>query len=203
MPVWHAHRLNPAGSLTPACASIYTTPIVPYAMNYDRIPEDKTLIKHQDEGFKDKGLIYALFCFLKFVATVASYVIPRRHKPYGYACVNFGKPISLRQWQLDHQLDIHSLDKIEKRKFIARLGEDIATTIQQLIPVLPTSILAVALIESDNQPLTKLELKSRSTQIIGMLKNLGAYIAIPENDGNYAISQGIYILLRRNIIRPT
>ena len=71
---------------------------IPAALNYDRIPEFKTLIAHEKEGFSDKGRFYSLLSFLKFAATVITYVMPRRHKPFGYACVNFGPPVSLAKW---------------------------------------------------------------------------------------------------------
>lgn len=176
---------------------------VPCALNYDRIPEDRTLIKHQDNGFRDKGPLYSLFSFLKFAATFSSYIIPRKHKPYGYACVNFGKPLSLKQWQVENQTDISQLDKDGRREFIGSLGEDIASSIQQLIPVLPTSLLATVLLDNIPEPMTELELKSQSTMLIKRLENANAYIALPTNDGDNALSQGIYILLRRNIICPT
>ncbi len=176
---------------------------IPSALNYDRIPEDKTLVKHQKEGFNEKGPIYSLLAFLKFAATVASYVVPRRHKPYGYACVNFGEPISFRQWQTKHNIDISSQDKLQRRESVGAFGEYVASAIKSLLPVLPTSLLAVVLKTNGYKPMSELALKTESTRIVELLMNRGLTVGLPKNDGDYALSQGIYILLRRKIITPT
>lgn len=176
---------------------------IPCALNYDRIPEDKTLVKHQKEGFKEKGPLYSLLAFLKFAATVSSYVLPRRHKPYGYACVNFGEPISLRKLEAENKVSINSADKMQRRESVGILGENVANAIKALIPVLPTSLLAVVLKTNNYKPLSELELKTESNRILKLLLDRGISVALPDNDGDYALSQGIYILLRRKIITPT
>lgn len=176
---------------------------IPCALNYDKIPEDKTLIAHQEEGFKAKGPLYSLFSFLKFFTTVATYVMPRRHKPFGYACVNFGKPISLNTWQQEHNLIISEQDTNDRRQSISVLGADLAGRIGDLLPVLPTYLLASVLGNSNDLPISELELKVRATRLINDLESAGVPVFLPNNDGDYALSQGIYVLLRRKIIEPT
>jgi glycerol-3-phosphate O-acyltransferase len=176
---------------------------IPCALNYDKIPEDKTLIAHQDEGFETKGALYSLFSFLKFLSTVATYVMPRRHKPFGYACVNFGKPVSLNTWQRERGVVISEQDNTERRQSITALGSDLAGRIEKLLPVLPTYLLASVLGSSDDLPISELKLKFRTTRLIDDLLAAGVPVFLPNNDGDYALSQGIYVLLRRKIIEPT
>jgi glycerol-3-phosphate O-acyltransferase len=176
---------------------------VPCALNYDKIPEDKTLIARQEEGFTEKGRLYSLFSFLKFFATVTTYVVPRRHKPFGYACVNFGKPVSLNAWQQDRDVVIKEQGDSDRRESITALGNDLATRISNLIPILPTYLLARVLGDSDDLPISELNLKVRATKLIESLISIEAPVFLPNNDGDYALSQGIYVLLRRNVIEPT
>ncbi len=176
---------------------------IPCALNYDKIPEDRTLIAHQEEGFNSKGAFYSLFSFLKFFTTVATYVMPRRHKPFGYACVNFGKPVSLNAWQQEHNVIISDQDKVDRRQSITALGNDLAARIGSLLPVLPTYLLASVLANSDDLPISELKLKVRATKLIDNLIATGVPVFLPNNDGDYALSQGIYVLLRRKIIEPT
>lgn len=176
---------------------------LPCALNYDKIPEDRTLITHQEEGFKDKGRLYSLLSFLKFFVTITTYIMPRRHKPFGYACVNFGKPLSLNEWQQRHNVTIKEQDKEQRRESITALGEELAGTIGNLIPVLPTNLLATVLRDSEQLPISELDLKVKATQLIERMMSEGAPVFLPNNDGNYALSQGIYILLRRKVIEPT
>jgi len=176
---------------------------IPCALNYDKIPEDKTLITHQEEGFKAKGRFYSLFSILKFVATISTYMMPRRHKPFGYACVNFGSPISLDAWQQEHDVVINLQDKAGRRESITALGNLLATRVGDLMPILPTCLLAQVLNESDDLPISELNLKVRATKFIEHLMRNGAPVFLPNNEGDYALSQGIYVLLSRKIIEPT
>jgi glycerol-3-phosphate O-acyltransferase len=176
---------------------------IPCALNYDKIPEDKTLIANQEEGFTKKGPFYALFSFLKFVATVTTYMMPRRHKPFGYACVNFGSPISLNAWQAEHDVSINLQDRAGRRESITALGNELAARVSDLLPILPTYLLASVLKDSEDLPISELNLKVRATKLIEKLINNGAPVFLPNNEGDYALSQGIYVLLRRNIIKPT
>jgi len=176
---------------------------IPCALNYDKIPEDKTLIAHQEEGFESKGALYSLLSFLKFFTTVATYVMPRRHKPFGYACVNFGKPVSLKTWQQERGVTISDQDKADRRQSITALGNDLAARIGDLVPVLPTYLLASVLGSSDDLPISELKLKVRANKLIDDLLAAGVPVFLPNNDGDYALSQGIYVLLRRKIIEPT
>lgn len=176
---------------------------IPCALNYDRIPEDKTLIANQDEGFSEKGPFYVVFSFLKFIATVTSYMMPRRHRPFGYACVNFGSPISLNEWQAEHDVTINLQDRAGRRESITALGNELATRVSELLPILPTHLLARVLIDSEDLPISELNLKVRATRLIEKLMANDAPVFLPNNEGDYALSQGIYVLLRRNIIKPT
>ena len=176
---------------------------IPCAINYDKIPEDRTLVAHQEEGFKSKGPLYSLISFLKFLTTVGTYVLPRRHKPYGYACVNFGRPVSLNDWQQQHDVVLGEQDSASRRESITALGNDLAERIGNLIPVLPTYLLASVLGNSDDLPISELKLKVRATKLIDDLTDAGVPVFLPNNDGDYALSQGIYVLLRRKIIEPT
>ncbi len=176
---------------------------IPCALNYDKIPEDRTLIAHQEEGFEEKGHLYTLFSALKFFATLATYLIPRRHKPFGFACVNFGSPISLNAWQEEHDVIINHQDRAGRRESITALGNELATRVGGLLPLLPTYLLARVLAESDDLPISELNLKIRATKLIDDLVSIGAPVFLPNNEGDYALSQGIYVLMRRRVIEPT
>lgn len=176
---------------------------VPAALNYDKIPEDRTLVSHRERGFGSKGRFYSLLSFLRFFVTVVTFVLPRRHKPFGYACVNFGRPLSLADWQKQRGVQLAALDDDPRRQGILELSADLCARIETLVPVLPTNVLAHVLAESKDLPISQLELKVRALDLIRDLAGRCVPVVLPNNDEDYALDQGIYILLRRNIIRPT
>ncbi len=175
---------------------------IPSALNYDRIPEYRSLLAHKETGFADKGRFYSLLSFLKFLATVTAYVLPHRHKPYGYACVNFGPPVSLAKWQAQNGAVIRELKDKKRRMAITKLGHDLALSIEKLVPILPTNILARIFATSKEAALSEIELKTRAAALIKKLKQKGLSVFLPKNDEDFALGQGIYILLRENLIEP-
>ncbi len=176
---------------------------IPSAVNHDRIPEFKSLIAHQDKGFKNKGAFYSLYSLIRFMATVVTYMMPRRHKPFGYSCANFGKAVSLNAWQKKNKIDFNKLPDAERREMIGKFGQELAEKIDKLIPVLPTNIIAQVFKENTKFPLSEIELKTRSIVLVEKLKKEGVSVFLPKNDEDYALSQGIYILIREKIIYPT
>ncbi len=175
---------------------------VPAALNYDRIPEFKSLIVHQDKGFKNKGAFYSFYSFIRFIATVSTYVLPRRHKPYGYSCVNFGKAVSLNDWQKENNINFNDLSASARREMIGKFGQELAERIDKIVPILPTNILGRVFKESTDFPLSEIELKTRSIELVKKLKRKNVAVFMPKNDEDYALSQGIYILIREKIIYP-
>ncbi len=176
---------------------------IPAALNYDKIPEDRTLVAHRVEGFANKGRFYSLLSFLRFILTVVTYAMPRRHKPFGYACVNFGVPLSLSAWQQARGEDIATQSGEQRRNSIEALGKDLAQTIEGLIPVLPANVLAHVLSASNDLPISEIKLKVRALNLLTKLSRSGAPVLLPNNDEDYAFGQAIYVLIRRKVIRPT
>jgi glycerol-3-phosphate O-acyltransferase len=118
---------------------------------------------------------------------------------YGYACVSFGKPVSLRQFVIERGIDFRMLD--EQRRFaeIERLGETLMERVGQVIPALPVSLVATVMLAA-TKPLSALELKGKVDSLIRRLSANGAHIHIPRSDQDYAIEVGLRMLLLRHFV---
>ena len=69
---------------------------IPVGINYDRTLEDRTLLSELDPDHAKPGLTTALGRTLRFVLRNAVQMAGNRWHRFGYACVNFGSPVSLR-----------------------------------------------------------------------------------------------------------
>lgn len=174
--------------------------IIPAALNYDKIPEDKTLLANQEQGFKDKGRFYSLISFLKFSAQLCVHLLPHQHKPFGYACVNYGEPISLNTWQKENNIDLNRCSQEQRRTALSQLGEEVSLQIQNHLPILPVSILSAIFLENKAQAISELELKVQASKLFYSLRDQGRYMLIPKSDEDYALSQGLYTLSKRGMI---
>ncbi len=131
---------------------------VPVGLSYDRIPEDKTLIEHSEEGFRDKNRFYAMFSLVRFLVLIMPRMIGLT-KPYGKVVANFGSPLSLSEWQQRTGQPLDSVDAGIRRERVGKLGEDLALQIQSLIPVLPVSLLSKGLLLAGEEGIAELQLK--------------------------------------------
>ena len=75
---------------------------VPVALNYDRVLEDRTLLRSLDREAPRRGAWFAARTTLGFWLGQLGLMLRGRWFRFGYACVNFGGLISARDWLASH-----------------------------------------------------------------------------------------------------
>jgi glycerol-3-phosphate O-acyltransferase len=136
---------------------------------------------------------------LKFVGKNIWLLLSGRWHRYGYACVSFGPPISLRQHLADSHVDLRALPAEARSAEIERLGTKLMQAVGRVVPALPVSLVATALLDA-GYPLTLFELKGRVFALISALEQSGAYVHIPRSDREYAIDVGLRMLVLRHLV---
>lgn len=172
---------------------------VPVGLSYDRIPEDKTLIEHSEKGFADKNGLYAMLSLLRFLVLIMPRMIGLS-KPYGKVVANFGKPLSLAQWEASTNRSIATAEAPQRRECVTELGNEIAQNIQSLIPVLPISLLAHGLLQVGQAGISELQLKRQALEHVEQLRQRNVLVALQENEENRDFDQALYRLLRRQLV---
>ena len=82
---------------------------VPVGINYDRVLEDRMLVRHPVVGEPGRSRVRVLVTALRFAAHNVSLIIRRRWYRFGYACVNFAAPISMREYTKNREIDFRAL----------------------------------------------------------------------------------------------
>lgn len=77
---------------------------IPVGINYDRVFEDRSLL-HDAHKLPRRGLGFKLRTTVGFIAGTSWQALWGRRYRNGYACVNFGEPVSLKAW-LGGQVDV-------------------------------------------------------------------------------------------------
>jgi glycerol-3-phosphate O-acyltransferase len=173
---------------------------VPVGINYDRVLEDRVQVAALTTSVGEKPRFkFSPAVLLGFLAANVRLRMQGRLYRYGYACVSFGKPVSLRQYVIERGIDFRMLD--EQRRFaeIERLGETLMERVGQVIPALPVSLVATVMLAA-TKPLSALELKGEVDSLIRQLITNGAHIHIPRSDQDYAIEVGLRMLLLRHFV---
>jgi glycerol-3-phosphate O-acyltransferase len=178
---------------------------IPVGINYDRVLEDRTLLLGQTPGQagQRRGALFAARTALRFVGRNLSLMLRSRWHRFGYACVNFGTPLSMRRYLGERGLDLRHLSKEERATHLAQLGEELMAKIGGVIPVLPVPLVAAVLVRSAGEPLSELELKARTFRLMTELENAGAHVYIPRRDQDYAIVAGLRMLTLRHLVEET
>ncbi len=172
---------------------------IPVGINYDRVLEDRTLLLDLAPERQRRGPLFAATTTLRFVLHNLSLVLRSRWHRFGYACVNFGSPVSMRQYLGEHGLDLRPLSQEERAPHLARLGAELMAAIGGVIPVLPVPLVAAVLVRA-GEPLSELELKSRAYRLMTELEAAGAHVYIPRQDQDYAIAAGLRMLTLRHLV---
>jgi glycerol-3-phosphate O-acyltransferase len=119
---------------------------------------------------------------------------------FGYACVSFGRPLSLADWQRRNGVDFASPDRERTFDGVQRLGNDLINAIGEIVPALPVSLAAFVFLENGERWMSEFELKSAVFGLIKQLEGQGAHVHIPRADRDYAVSSGLRMLILRHLV---
>jgi glycerol-3-phosphate O-acyltransferase len=169
---------------------------VPLGLNYDRVLEDRSLLF---EG-KPSGSTRALWNTFRFVAHNLSLMLHSEWHRFGYACVNFGTPISMREYCRTRGIDFQALSGEERRAAMAQLGRELMDAVGRIVPVLPVPLMASIFVAHPQRALSALELKAEVGRLLARLEAAGAHVYIPRGDLDYALSVGLRMLTLRRLV---
>ena len=171
---------------------------VPLGLNYDRVLEDRTQLLAADAP--RAGRVRALANTLKFVANQLWLLVRSRWHRMGYACVNFGTPLSVRAWASARGIDFEHLGRERRHAEIAALGHHLMAEVGRLIPVLPVPLVAAVLLNEPLRPYSLFDLKSAVGALVSRLEARGARLYVPRQDWDYAVTAGLRMLTQRHLV---
>jgi glycerol-3-phosphate O-acyltransferase len=173
---------------------------VPIGLNYDRTLEDRTLLLDLEPGSARPGALRAARNTLGFLAQQAGLLVRSRWQRFGYACANFGTPVSTREFLAARGWDLRRLPKEDRFARVGELGRHLMAEIGRLVPVLPVPLVATVLSGAGGRPLSELELKADAAKTLDALERSGAHVYVPRSDRDYAISAGLEMLRLRHVV---
>jgi glycerol-3-phosphate O-acyltransferase len=173
---------------------------IPLGINYDRVLEDRTLLRSIDPGAARRGKLAALGTTFGFVLRNLRLALRSRWYRFGYACVNFGGPVSMRDYCRSRNLDFHRLPAEVRKREMAALGAHLMQAVGRIVPVLPVPLIATIFTRYGEKPISELELKVQVERLAEELRACGAHVYVPRRDFDYALSVGLRMLLLRRLI---
>ena len=119
--------------------------LVPVAINYDRVLEDRTLIRELIDEDDRPGRPRQMLSVIHYLFSNILRLFTGRLKRYGRVAVNFGTPVSLRQWSSENPGTL-LLPKQERLSRLHGLADEVMNRIAAIMPVTPVPLVSAALL---------------------------------------------------------
>ena len=172
---------------------------VPVGVNYDRVLEDRTLLLDLDEDATRPTALRSALTTAGFALRNFGQMFTGRWHRFGYACVNFGTPISMRRFCLERGLRPAELSRDDRFTAVGEVADELMAALSSVIPVVPVSVVATVF-QDASKAMTELELKAAAQGLMADLESRGVRIYIPRQDREYSIQVGMRMLTLRHIV---
>ena len=173
---------------------------VPVGVNYDRVLEDRTLILDRSPAQGRATRRETLTGTLRFVGRNLRLLASNDWHRFGYACVNFGSPLSAKGWLKSRSLDLLAASREDRFAAVEALAQELMARISRIIPVLPVSLVSRVFAAAEERALSEIELKAEVLSHWRALESAGAQVYVPRGDQDYAVTFGLRMLLQRRLV---
>lgn len=175
---------------------------IPVGINYDRTIEDRSLLRALEPGAEKRSWWFVCRTTAGFLLRSLILMVFSRWRRYGYACVNFGTPLSIQAYCRDHGVDFKTLDRSRRFPEVEKLCLRLMQGVADVIPILPVSLVSTVFLENMDSDMSLLEVEKHSDQLINRLKEKGAPVfESPQSTRVHVIADAIDLMLLRRMIK--
>ena len=153
--------------------------LVPVAINYDRVLEDRSLLRElavtRGERTPPRRKQFAEVA--RYTWWNAGRLVVRKWKRYGYAAVTIGEPVPLEPWLRDQETAGEALFDLPRHERLAKvqtLCDEMMSRIGAIVPVTPVTLACAAIQSLDSDFLSRGKLIERMSDMRDVLGELNA-----------------------------
>ncbi len=147
---------------------------IPVGLNYDRTLEDRSLLRTLDPTAEKRSLWFVARTMAWLMWKWFFLILTSRWQRFGYACVNFGSYISIRQYCRQHNVNFSRLQRQQRFAEVKKISEQLMHSIEHLIPVLPVSLVAAVFVRHPQTPLSAFDVEQHANLLIDEIQAKGA-----------------------------
>jgi len=180
--------------------------IVPVAINYDRVLEDRSLLRELDkkEGRARPSLWVQFGEVIHYVLWNVSRLLTRNWKRYGRAAVTVGEPVPLADWfESNGGSSLYVLPREERLARVQKLCDDMMARIGAIIPVTPVSLACAAIQSLDSDFIPREKLLRRMEDMREVLLELNGRVLRADRDIEETFERAFRMLDMRRILTET
>jgi len=179
--------------------------VVPVAINYDRVLEDRSLLRELDarEGRKRPPRHVQLAEVLRYVWWNMARLVVRKWSRYGRAAVVIGERFSLGAWFDSEDRETGGLFTLERPDRLARvqlLSDSVLARIAAIVPVTPVTLACAAIQSFDGDFIPHELLLARMAEMRDVLTELNARVIHREGSVEEIFDRAWRMLKMRRIL---
>jgi glycerol-3-phosphate O-acyltransferase len=173
---------------------------VPVGINYDRVFEDRSFLRELDATVPPPGALATVRQVVQFLLHNLWLLARNKWHRFGYACVNFGSPVSLKERTRRRGVDFRRLGREERSAAVEELGRELMAEVARVVPAVPVSLVATTFLRHPARAWSELEIKGAALDLMRELEARGAHVYVPRGDQDYAITVGLRMLTLRHLV---
>ncbi|MFK7860266.1 MAG: 1-acyl-sn-glycerol-3-phosphate acyltransferase [Granulosicoccus sp.] len=166
---------------------------IPVGINYDRVIEDRSLLRTLDR-LPRRSTRFALGIITRYTAKTLWQSLRGKRFRNGYACVNFGRPVSLQEWMNERSIKAGEMDDV------SLLATDLMQRIGNITPILPVALVTTLVVAEPDRQFSSMELQASVLALLEDLESRGHKAYIPRGDYTYAVDVGVRMLTLRGAL---
>lgn len=174
---------------------------IPVGINYDRVIEDRTLLRKLNKSADKRSMGYVIKTTIRFISKNILLSRRSRWRRFGYASVNFGRPVSIKSYLEQNNIRLMELDQDTRFNEVDKLAHNLMDKVQHVIPILPVALICRTLLLHSDEWLSTIEIKKYASEEIEILRNQEAPITISENACDGVLNSAISLLSGRKLFK--
>jgi len=174
---------------------------VPVGINYDRVLEDRTLLRSLDPDAENRSNWFSIKTTFKFWRHNMNLARKHQWKRFGYASVSFSQPISCKEYCENHGINFSKMESSKRFEQVAIFADQLMHEIEKAVPIVPLVLIASILVDLDGQSISSQHLKIRARALIDLIEQKGGQILFPNPDKWVNLEGALEMLLLRRLVQ--
>ena len=178
--------------------------VVPVAVNYDRVLEDRSLLRELDakEGGRRPSRLSQAWEVGHYVTWNLARLLTRQWKRYGRAAVVVGAPVPLGPW-FAAQRDLFTVERPERLARVQTLCDELLDRVGALIPVTAVPLVCAAIQSFNGEFIARDALLERIEEMRSVLRELNAGVLRQDRSAEELFDRAYRMLRMRRVISRT
>ena len=173
--------------------------VIPVAINYDRVLEDRSLLRETLAEGERLGRREQALEVLSYVLKVSARFVLRRARRYGRACVNFGAPLDVDAW-LRARPGVLDLPREERLGHVEELADDVMARIGAVMPVTAVALASAALLRHEGDVLSRARWEGLLDELRVVLRGVHAPVVGDERASAEILDRALVMLTLRRVV---